>query len=118
MIQKHPFLIGAAIGLVFVLIQWRLGLAFAAVATVMDFLNAPATWAFDRWYRAGLPPQGNAAFVGPFAAALIQWVCLGSLLGFWFGRRRQKASGLPVLENASSNHEAGGEQQGPESNKA
>jgi hypothetical protein len=115
MIQKHPVLIGAGAGLLFVLLQWRLGLSFAAVGTVMDVLNAPASWAFDRWYRAGLPPQGNAAFVGPFAAAFLQWVGIGSLAGF-LAHRRQKASNLPALENATTGHEAANEEQGPQSN--
>jgi hypothetical protein len=102
--QKHPVLSGAVAGLIFVLVQWRLAFWFGAVGAVMDILNTPASWAFDKWYRAGLPPRGDAAVAGSFAAVLIQWVCLGCLLALLFARQRQKAPNLSVHNETIGNN--------------
>jgi len=75
-------------------------------------VNGPALWLADLWtYKAGLPPQNEAAWVvTPAIMILLQWALIGILAGAWWAFRPCRKSGgtiKPDEQEASPGTEHG-----------
>ncbi|MGO8689020.1 MAG: hypothetical protein ACLQLG_05255 [Thermoguttaceae bacterium] len=90
MARKASILLRAFLGAAAGLVLGILLMCFESLCPrLLDALGAPAIWVFERWHQLGLPPQGEAALAGPFAAFFIQWILLGAVIGALSGCRRR-----------------------------
>lgn len=91
--------LGAIFGFLFAFIVYALGFKFPAL---IEFAVAPAEWIFDKWHQMGLPPQSEAAFVGPLFTLFILWTLIGLIAGIIWAiwKKPDRASSKPVNKPA------------------
>lgn len=61
---------------------------------LMDVLMVPAVWLFTVWHDLGLPPQGDAALIGPPLVFASLCSLIGVAIGALSCRRRAERSGI------------------------
>jgi len=75
---------GFTVGLLALLVlRW----AVPGLSEAVFVLSYPGIRLGRVWTDSGLPPHGEAAFGVIALGILIQWTALGTLVGWWRGRR-------------------------------